>query len=418
MLEAIKIRNSTKIFLGAVILLFIVFILIEFAFLIALLFGVFVSVSLGFLNGLNGLIEKIVISPLTWGAFTLATIFIILTPGAAKTNVKAILFNISFVFFAIGMFEVFMNKKVQQNTASHYPVVNVKMPEKYYRRDDTLGYGPVKGICAPAISTYNEEILYHVKYTIDSNGQRITPPFIKSNDSRSILFFGCSVTFGYGLNDESTFPYIAGMKLKDKYKVYNFGFEGYGTHQMLAALTQKVVDKVVDIKPQYAIYSAIPDHIDRLTNKKSWGSHDPKFTMEDGQLVYEGHFDDNGSSRILSKLKESFIFRKFFESQSADDDVELFSAMVDKSRHEINSKYPGCKFIVIFWDDLSQKELSDKMLHTLQRKNIEVHLISRILPDYNEQWSKYQIRPPLESHPNQLANQFIAEYIVKDIIKD
>jgi hypothetical protein len=56
--------------------------------------------------------------------------------------------------------------------------------------------------------------------------------------------FGCSFTFREGVEDREAMPYLVGEL--SKYIVYNFGFHGYGAHQMLSALEYGIVDRIVD----------------------------------------------------------------------------------------------------------------------------------------------------------------------------
>ena len=73
-------------------------------------------------------------------------------------------------------------------------------------------------------------------YTIGPNGLRVSPPYEEVADVPCALFFGGSFTFGTGVEDDEALPYVAGILSEGKYRVYNFGYRGYGPHQMLAAL--------------------------------------------------------------------------------------------------------------------------------------------------------------------------------------
>ena len=77
--------------------------------------------------------------------------------------------------------------------------------------------------------------------------------------------------------------------------------------------------------------------------------------------------------------------------------------------------YPEAEFHVLWWDedDVDNKAISDD----LRRRGITVHLMSDILPNYraddlNEIYRLHEWDP----HPNALANELIARYVVERIL--
>jgi hypothetical protein len=130
-------------------------------------------------------------------------------------------------------------------------------PEKYKRDfgvpflpDDHVGSNigtvPYADSVYHSVLVKDNQTVYDVNYTIDNNWKRVTPDF-DSSRSKYALFFGCSIAFGEGLNDNQTFPYYFQESTKE-YNSYNFGYSGYGTNHMLARmdfqnLTQQVKEK-------------------------------------------------------------------------------------------------------------------------------------------------------------------------------
>src|SRR5262249_50407028 len=131
--------------------------------------------------------------------------------------------------------------------------------------DELLGYAAVKGGTASHLGRFAGQVLYAVTYTIDEHGQRMPPPFQVplGQDPSCVLFFGDSYTFGLGVNDTETMPYRVGGKSHGQYQVFNFGFPGYGPHQMLAQLQEGLVESVVRCTPRFVIYLAIRGHVAR-----------------------------------------------------------------------------------------------------------------------------------------------------------
>lgn len=86
--------------------------------------------------------------------------------------------------------------------------------------------------------TLNDSVEF--KTTHLDNGQRKVPNLNEISDSSAgeIHFFGCSFTYGYGVNDEETFAAIT-QKEWPNYRVYNHAVSGYGTVHSLLQLQEE-----------------------------------------------------------------------------------------------------------------------------------------------------------------------------------
>ncbi|UCF64817.1 MAG: hypothetical protein JSW33_03000, partial [bacterium] len=285
------------------------------------------------------------------------------------------------------------------------------------------GYAPGKGKATTSNKFLGEKEIYNVTYTIDSNGLRVAPPYKNKENSECILFFGGSVTFGEGLNDNETVPYRVGIKTRGEFRIYNFSFHGYGPHQMLAAIEHDMVDTIIKCKPEYAIYQAIVNHVDRSAGLSSWDRHGPRYILQsDGSVKNKGHFNDDKidggiGQKIRNEMEKSLLYKKYFDGNEAVSraHIELFVAIIDKSRRLLEERYPGLKFHMILWD---RPERNRKLIiDLLNEKDVPLHLIEEILPHYPENRSMYEISPPYDTHPNAHANERIADYIITHILK-
>ena len=61
-----------------------------------------------------------------------------------------------------------------------------------------------------------------ITYSFDKYGYRIYPK-LNCPTSKNIFCFGCSYTFGHGIPDEHTWPYILAKKLGEDYTPHNYG---------------------------------------------------------------------------------------------------------------------------------------------------------------------------------------------------
>jgi hypothetical protein len=278
-------------------------------------------------------------------------------------------------------------------------------------------------------------LLYEVKYTIDEHGLRVTSPSINTRKAESscVLFFGDSFTFGEGVDDAETMPYRLAVKTNQRYQAYNFGFLGYGPHQMLAQLQRGVVDGTIECTPVMAIYQALPGHVSRAAGLEAWDQSGPRYVpAEDGLVSWEGRFDEGKPDDVRGRfrafhrnlpmeakryLEKSALYRALLYMHRAvtDHDLDVFLRIVEQSRRIIESRYPGASFHVVFWDFSGENPVESKIISGLKQKGIPVHLISSILPGYRGHENRYKIHPA-DGHPNPLAHDLVADYIVKTIL--
>lgn len=139
-----------------------------------------------------------------------------------------------------------------------------------------------------------KDTVYDVYYTSDEYGRRI-PSNEKLIDSvthkKHAIFLGCSFTFGDGLDDSSTFPFIF-QKNYNAYKSYNYGVSGYAPNQ-ISLLFDKRVNTINNISvPQdsgFCLYTFIDDHLNRVYGSSEylfWGSKTPDVTVENNNLIW------------------------------------------------------------------------------------------------------------------------------------
>src|SRR5262245_31929003 len=72
-----------------------------------------------------------------------------------------------------------------------------------------------------------------------------------------ILIIGCSITQGWALTDEETYPWRLQAEFPD-YEILNFGTAGYGTYQSLLALESYLAR--AETNPALVIYALIEHH--------------------------------------------------------------------------------------------------------------------------------------------------------------
>lgn len=304
--------------------------------------------------------------------------------------------------------------------------------------DDVLGYAAPKGAALTEAKYYRGKKLYDVVYTMDANGLRISSPasYGAKGNRGCVIFFGDAYTFGWGLKDQETLPYRVAVRSGEKYRVFNFAFLTHGPQQMLATLDHDLASKRVDCAPQqvkYVIYSATPDQVRRAAGLRQIDhQHGPRYVIgTDGSVSYQGMFGDPQSKteKVRALLEKSFFYRKLMGGDAiyyrrySDADVTLYLAIVNTASARIKSLYPNAEFHVFAWGndalDLDKTGgLSKKLVGGLkdQGKGFVVHRVNDILPGADEGTPEYFLGE-FSLHPNAAANDRIAEYTARNILK-
>jgi lysophospholipase L1-like esterase len=275
--------------------------------------------------------------------------------------------------------------------------------------DPVLGYGPdLSGkMRLAARRVQHDQTIYDVLYSRDEEGRRITPKRGKNADT-AILLFGCSFTEGAGLNDQECFAWQLGHMLGEQFQVYNYGFSGYGSHQMLALVESGRLDALVQRYTQiYAFFLTMADHPLRCLGKRPF-SREPRYILENGALTYAGSFSHTvdslfAHSQLYEQLKLACLQWLMY-----DYGLATHIAIVAKSMHELQARYNAHALTVIYPDFTRIEPL-------LLGSGVRTLSLMPAMPDYASTSEKYTIKG--DGHPNALANTRIAEALFDYIQK-
>lgn len=203
--------------------------------------------------------------------------------------------------------------------------------------------------------------VYDVRYTVDENGLRVTPP-AGPDPVATVVCFGCSFMFGHGVEDAESLPYRVAARAGGRARVYNFAFHGYGPHQMLALLESGRLARIVEPGGKVVgVYLAIADHVPRAAGVGWWATKGPRYVLAGDTVRREG--DQRDRFPLLGwfpTLEKSEIFKRIVIPEGAgrpEDDV-LFAAIVDAARRRFEALFPGGTFHALFWPDGRSEELA------------------------------------------------------------
>ena len=339
---------------------------------------------------------------------------------------KAFFFNLAIVVLLLGLAEAYF-------TWLRAPIIKgeqIKIEEEYLQGGDYYVSDAVRGYAAGANvkkrvrKSLGEKILYDVIYTNNGNGLRVAPHDLAERGEEggknyeNAIFFGDSFTYGEGLNDHETLPYLFEEFSRGRYKVYNFGFHGYGPHQMLRIIETGLLEKIViDQQPMVVIYEALIEHIERVSGKMIWDARVPRYKLSpSGMAEYAGTFTDDPS--LKEKLKrtknlsnpKSQLLAKLTWTNRTQEDIKLFVQIVLQVKNLLEKRHKA-RFYVVVWP-LGDKD-DGKVIDDLKKSGIDVITVDQIFKEYKDPMEKYMIE--VDNHPTKLANERLAQYLLEYI---
>jgi len=344
-----------------------------------------------------------------------------------STTAKLLWLNLGIVMAFLCLYE--LRLVLGQGPTVRYDKSRGYEAETYFVDDADLGYAAKPSVRIQVSRLVGDRTIYDLTHTIDETGLRISPPVRTSPAPLGCLwFFGGSYTFGEGVEDDKTMPYRVGMKTKGAYVVRNFGFHGYGPHQMLAELQSGRSEDRAGCRPTHVIYQALVWHAMRSNGRSSWDTNGPYYVLDhQGRPRRLGSFLDQDLGRppawILRRLERSQIYLRHFakyvdpyQFPLGRDDMRLMIAIVVESADEIARRFPGAEFHVLIWN-FDEPPYLQMLVEGLAGRGITVELVSDAIPDYRTvPESTYRLDPLYDRHPTALAHDRIADYVVREIL--
>ncbi len=319
------------------------------------------------------------------------------------------IFTIVAVEFTFGILLKIKAKKEQK--------IVIKEPKFGLILDENLGFKLPANKKMNYVETANNEVVYNNYFETDSSGFRITPYPAENETIRDkyALFLGCSFTFGQGVDNNQTTSYFFQEKNKE-YKSYNLGICAYGPHQMLARFQEGKLQNLVKQKEGIAIYTYIPDHINRAVA----GSHSffymegnaPYFKEKNGQMVRYKLFRDRKyfPKLFYNVIVNSNFFQYFkirYPFKYSKSDYEFMADILAESSKLYQQQFKNDNFYVLFYPT---KEDHSIILNRLKEKHVQVLDYSKLFDADQPQFHFNH-----DAHPSALANQIIIKQVVKDL---
>ncbi|MCX6183113.1 MAG: hypothetical protein NT150_14455 [Bacteroidetes bacterium] len=276
--------------------------------------------------------------------------------------------------------------------------------------DPLLGYKTKEHLTLSSLLTINNDTIYNCLVSSDEHGWRTSP--FDSIKSKQAVFLGCSFTFGEGLNDEQTLPYLVGKN--SAYNTYNLACLGYGPQQALLLAKNALLPPAAETK---VVYVYIDGHIQRangtLSVVNSYGKNFPYPKLEDDSLMLYPSFEKKSPFllSLYSALRDCQTMQYFnldLPLFLREKHFELFGKTIEKLALEVKKKYKSDLILLIY---------PGSVLHEKVLEHININLIEVV--DYSSLATKgdenYFFKT--DGHPNALLNKIVAGRILVDIFR-
>ncbi len=266
------------------------------------------------------------------------------------------------------------------------------------------------------------KLIYRQEIETDEWGRRKTygPSFSKT----LIMFFGCSYTFGSGLQQHETLPYQ--FSKTTQIDSLNYALPAYGPHGLLRQAEVLPFGEQISstYSSVYAAYIFYGFQWRRATGGIGWiakmGGNHPFYKLDSktNTISYQGRFSDAQPIKMwfiksFNKFHLLHYLPQIWDHESATKaDQLLFCGMMNKTqellRKKIGSPFKGLKIIHPYFDH--DKLWNEFLLGARKCFSSEVELVEFKMPGSREKWA---IDSVLEDHPNIHFNKLLSDLLAR-----
>lgn len=290
---------------------------------------------------------------------------------------------------------------------------------KYQADKKILLYSPWKsGVCGSALEAAGQpyafihhsrkfdETLFDVKYDINDRGHR-QMPIADRGAPNDLLIFGCSYSFGHGLENDETWAWQLASRLGRTWQVENYAQNGYGASQMLCMLEHDLVAPL-NGKRRFALFLSIAHHVRR----NEFFPDSPHYIIRDGSfLSLEGEPRYAWLTRLPRTMNGSQLAGAISQIgtkiilENHPEFLQTYLSIIIKSGQLLKEKY-NTQLVVLLWPDI------EFLKPELEKADIPVLFARNALTDWEKDGgASYMIHPLYESHPNARASIALGEWL-------
>jgi hypothetical protein len=319
--------------------------------------------------------------------------------------------GISTTYYAVNKIYARMHPRQDDNNSADvkkaHKIITSFSPNSPYIPDDYLGYSDSPGLYSFIFRNESTEDYHTFTANIDENGNRITsfnPEYFEGK--KEIWIFGDSFTYGWGNNDETTFPFILQLYLSD-FRVVNYADQGYGNVHAYLQLQRELKNNEAVPEVVVIVYGnyfnernvAAPSRLKQFIYNDSLWKIDPSAFLHPRATLIDGNLE----------IEYVPLFWKFHENADENSPNMVEQHKVTKGILEEIYRIGngvGAKMVLAF----IYGENSDEVVKYSREIG---YYISDIRPkDGRKEWDDFA---PFDRHPGPLAQNKYAIKLHKTI---
>ncbi len=266
---------------------------------------------------------------------------------------------------------------------------------------------------------FQKEMSYDVQIT-ELNGRRISFPLNSPPSSKEHLFvLGCSFTFGDGLNDAETIPWILNEK-QQIFTAYNLGKPGWGPNDILSFALKKELFPQNAHKKGAAIY-LFRDTIDRALNTLqvagSWGGNKEAVKEVNGKFESLGKFSEvypiwHSLYKMIFQLNLTHLIGINWPLYT-ESNVRYLARMIQAIQMEYKQQTSlDNPFYVVFYP-LRVEETTHLQLRAALNE-LGIPILDYSIVDLQALMNE-PATIPYDGHPNKAANDRFTNLLLRDL---
>lgn len=313
------------------------------------------------------------------------------------------------------------DSRIRDLVNSKYPIKKSIVLDSFSNFDNRRN----QNISARATVSDDNIPLYDVHYKYNDYSRRETNfQNNKRHAKNAFLAFGCSMTFGVGVEQGKDYPSLLASKLNKDWKVYNFGIPGGGPNDQFDYLNA-YPHFIEGINEKEGVFSwlFIQDHMYRFLCP--WNCYHPyyswilnsksEYEMVDGKFQSSSMFLDSPKlkRRLYQSLSKSAIVQRYgygFENHFTQEEYDLFVQSLD----QMMSYFPNIKFkkkYVVIYGAFPELPL---LINSLNKFGFEAVNYYKLLKVMSVPYATI----PIDNHPTSVSTWYLSEIVKNRIEKD
>ncbi len=327
--------------------------------------------------------------------------------------------NLASLFLSLALcFGIFISAEIYCAFTDHE-----MPPDKMYMTNPTYidRYGisrahPSETYHVTEHSRKTRRLIYDVTYSVDAYSRRNTPVLNLESREKHLLFFGCSYTYGEGLQEKETLPFQTGEKASF-FMPYNYAYHGHSPSQMYTKLKSVSLSGEVLQKDGLLIYLFMDEHVNRAVGSMfsvSWAGNYPYYQLNSKEeIVYKGTFTTGRPllEKTYKLLNKSYFLKRLkvgFPLRMTRKHFLLTARLIEESSKLYHQQFSSGQFYMIIYPG---SRYGEKIKNELKEKNVNII-------DYSKLFSSNDPRYYLDTedrHPNAFAIRTLADQLVQDL---